>query len=431
MSDRINRALLLMQHNRPDQAENELRAALVDDPSNGMAHSLLGMCLSHTERLDEALRETAEGIRCAPDSAYAHYARAVVALRSRNPAEAERALNQAIRLDPTQATYYGLRAGLHAERQQWSEMLAAAEEGLRHDPENESCINYQTTALRQLGRFAEAQQRGAEALAQHPDSAWAHATAGWNRLEAGDPQGALERFREALRLEPELDLARSGMVEALKARHFVYRQVLRFFLFMSKLSGGAQWALILGFVFGVRVLRSIARANPALAPFIAPVIFLYIGFVLLTWLADPLFNLALRFNRYGRWALRRDQIRASNWIAGCIALGVVSAIAGLATNLVGLLLAGVACALLLIPIAATFQQQRGWPRWVMGGATALLAAIGLGASAGAVYAQATGAADIPGYVGAAFTVVGLGAMLSTYASLALRRATIGRLEPDE
>src|SRR5262249_28741674 len=136
-------------------------------------------------------------------------------------------------------------------------------------------------------------------------------------------------FREALRIDPTLDWARAGMVEALKARHLVYRLMLSFFLWSGRLGRKMQWVLILGIFFGQRVLHDLAKNNPALAPFIDPIVYALFGFVLLTWTASPLFNLMLRFNRFGRLALSREQVVASNWLAACLLITAAVFVTGL------------------------------------------------------------------------------------------------------
>ena len=55
-----------------------------------------------------------------------------------------------------------------------------------------------------------------------------------------------------------------------------------------------------------------------------PVLVLSFAFLMLTWISSPLFNLLLRFNRFGRLALSRDQRIASSWIGGCFVLAAVS-----------------------------------------------------------------------------------------------------------
>ena len=124
-------------------------------------------------------------------------------------------------------------------------------------------------ALTHLGRKAEAESTLGEALAEDPEDALAHANLGWASLHKSNPDKALEHFREALRLDPTMEWARLGVVEALKARHLVYRVMLRFFLWMGRQTQAAQWAVVLALVVGPNLLASIARKPPPhLKPFV-------------------------------------------------------------------------------------------------------------------------------------------------------------------
>src|SRR5206468_3894993 len=146
----------------------------------------------------------------------------------------------------------------------------AAEQGLQLDPEHVGCANLRAMAMVKLGRKAEAGATIDAALAKNPDNALTHANQGWTLLEKGDAKKALEHFCEALRLDPENAWARHGIVEALKARNLIYAVMLKYFLWMSKLSRQAQWAIILIGYFGNQMLGSMARTNPRLAPWVLP-----------------------------------------------------------------------------------------------------------------------------------------------------------------
>src|SRR5262249_4777977 len=232
-------------------------------------------------------------------------------------------------------------------------------------PEHAGCTNLRAMVLVQLGRKEEAAQALGSALAKDPENAVTHANQGWALLHRGDHLGALEHFREALRIDPELEWARARIAEALKARYLIYRMMLRFFLWMGRQSTVAQWVVILGFVFGRRVLAGLARSNPALAPFLWPLLMLTFAFLLLTWIASPLFNLLLRLNRFGRLALSREQRIASNWIGGCFLLAaaffVADTVHGTLLTEIGMVYFG----LLLLPLAGTFAQPPGNPRRLM------------------------------------------------------------------
>jgi tetratricopeptide (TPR) repeat protein len=379
MGAHLERARILVHQSRWEPAEAELRAELAEDPESGEAHALLAFCLAQRERLDEATKEAQEAIRLGPDVAAFHYTLGQVYCYRRRFREAEACAREAVRLDPDDPDWFELLADVCFAQERWQDALDAAERGLKLDPEHAGCTNSRAMALVKLGRKQEAGHALESALGRDPENATTHANEGWRQLELGDERKALEHFREALRLEPGLEWARQGIVEALKARSAVYSVVLRYFRWMQKLSGRARWTVILVGYFGAKMLRKAADANPGAAPFLWTILVLYILFCLLTWLATPLFNLLLRLDPFGRLALSREETVASNWVGACLLLAVLGAAAGALSGTGTLLWSGVGLFALLIPLAATFECRPGWPRASMGAYTASLA--GLGAAA--------------------------------------------------
>jgi tetratricopeptide (TPR) repeat protein len=379
MGAHLERALVLFSQSRHDLAEGELRQELAADPNNAMAHSLLGLCLSHRKEYGEATHEAKLAIHLAPDMPHAYYTLASIFYDRHWLAEAEETITEAIRLNPEDADYFNLLAAIRLDRRRWADCLEAAEQGLQLDPEHVGCNNLRAMALVKLGRRKEAGATIATALAKDPDNALSHANQGWTLLEQGDPRKALEHFREALRLNPQMDWARQGIVEALKARNVIYRLMLWYFLWMARLSGRAQWFVIIGGYLGYRVLLSVAEQNPEWQPWVMPLIVCYIVFALLTWLADPLFNLLLRLSRFGRLALSRDQIVASNWIGLCILAALIALGIWLTTGDLHAKVIAMYFGVLVIPMAGTFKSPKGWPRQVMIGYTSLMALMGAAA----------------------------------------------------
>jgi Flp pilus assembly protein TadD len=381
MSTHLPRGILLYQQDRYALAEQELRLAVAEEPEDPTAHGFLALCLAEQGKLDPAEDEAKLAIRYGPDDPFAHSVLAHVLFKRGRPAEAERAARESLRLDPTDAHTYSILAAVRHDRRDWRGALEAAEDGLAHDPNHPGCTAARTLALLQLGRAGDAGAAAADALRRNPDDPLAHTAQGWAELHAGRPKEALTHFREALRLDPTSEWARQGMIEALKARYWLYRQMLRFFLWMGRLSRRAQWGVILGLLLAQQVLGRLADANPTVRPFVLPVLFGMIGFALLTWLSVPLFNLLLRLNKYGRYALNHDQRRQSHWVAGVLVAGLIA----LAFWLFGHGTFGVVavvgeyttftCFFLLVPVSAVFRVPRGWPRWVMIAYTAAMVVV--------------------------------------------------------
>jgi tetratricopeptide (TPR) repeat protein len=374
----VQRGELLYQQSRYDLAETELRQALGAEPGDAYAHALLALTLIQRKQLDDATSEAQQAIHLAPDYAFAHYALAKVWYERDHYDKARAAIEEAIRLDPDDADYRFLLSAMHYDERRWQESLRVAEEGLALDAEHGGCTNLRAMALVKLGRASEAGATIDSALERDPENAATHANKGWALLERGKADEALGHFREALRLSPHNEWARQGIVQALKARNPVYAVMLRYFLFMAKLSQRAQWGVILGVYFANRLVTQAARSDPSLAPWLLPLRILFGVFVLLTWTAEPLFNLLLRVNKFGRLALSRDQIVESNWIGAVMLLGLLSLGAYLALGQSEpLLLAAMVFGFLILPLAGTFNTPLGWPRTAMWTYTSVLAVLGM------------------------------------------------------
>ena len=184
-------------------------------------------------------------------------------------------------------------------------------------------------------------------------------------------------FREALRLEPNNEWARAGIVESLKASHFIYRIFLGYIFWMSRLSGRVQWMLILGAYVLIQVVARIADSSPTLEPWLTPVVWLYVGFVVLTWLSVPLFNLLLRLNRFGRLALSPEQTWGANLLGGGLLLFACVAAAALIVGGPRLETATIRTGLFLLPLSGVYLVSAGKPRWVMGAIASAVALFGM------------------------------------------------------
>jgi tetratricopeptide (TPR) repeat protein len=366
MSEHLERGLVLLEMERHLEAEQELRGALAEDPSDATAHAALSFCLAATGQYGDATQEAEAAVGAGPDLPLAHEAMARVLWQRNRLPQALNAVEEALLLDQWDEDLWGIKAGILMQQGKWQPSLDAAEEGLAIEPEDTTCANLRAMALRQLGRADEAEQELDDVLANDPEDAWAHNNRGWNALEASDPKAAMLAFQEALRLDPGLENAREGLVQALKSRHLFYRLVLRYYLWVSKLSSGMQWAMFIGLYMSYRFLLGVSRGDSALAPLAMVGAVAYGAFVFTTWTMDTLFNLALFIHPVGRYALTREE-RASSLVAGGLLM------AGVVLILVNLLgdgsflgfFVGLQCLLGIILVASIANCEEGWPRTVM------------------------------------------------------------------
>jgi tetratricopeptide (TPR) repeat protein len=378
MNAAYERALILHDQHRYADAERELKQVLTDDPRNAHAHAMLAMCLAEQRRFREATAEAEQAVGLEPFLPFAHYVHAKVLADRNRGKEARTAIQEALRLNSSDPNYYAMLARIELDERKWQSAVDAAENGLAIHADHTGCLNLRAMALVQLGRKAEAASTIDGALSRNPHSAVTHANQGWAMLHLGQYKQALIHFREALRLNPELDWARQGMVEALKARNPIYRVMLKYFLFMSRLDRRVQWGIVIGGYLGYRVLVQVAQTNPQVAPFVWPALIAYIVFAYMSWIASPLFNLMLRFSRYGKYMLSRDQRVGANWVGVLLLAALVCLVLALTTNIPATLLAAV-CLVGMVPAVSTvFRCPEGWPRLLMAGYALALLAIAAG-----------------------------------------------------
>jgi len=177
-----NLGLVFQQRSQFDAAAAEFETALRLDPSSVEAHADLGTARMRQGRVDEAVREYAEAVKMMPELADLRVNYAMALERANRPADAEAQYREAIRLRPgdSKALYH----------------LANWLSSIGKDAE---AIDFYRRAL--------AQQPGAQAAAIHNDLGVALAT-------TGNLKDAIVEFREALRLDPNLQDAKDNLRRA-------------------------------------------------------------------------------------------------------------------------------------------------------------------------------------------------------------------------
>ena len=190
---------------RHDLADREFRQELAEDPDNPLAHAFLALCLSRAGRRTRRSARPTRRSGSSPTwrSATTSGAASLCDLDRLKEAEAA-----AQRGDPARPRRRRLSAAC------WRASRSAAgagprrspppSAGWRSTPSTPAALNLRAMALVQLGRKDEAAATLGSALADDPENALTHANQGWALLHQGDHAKALEHFREALRLDPEL-----------------------------------------------------------------------------------------------------------------------------------------------------------------------------------------------------------------------------------
>lgn len=317
---RLSKVEILIQQKKFADAEKILSDLLTEDPNSIHILSLLAEVNYQQEKFDKAENIIDNAIGLSPDDSHLFYLKSRIAIQQDQLADAENSINQAIELDPYYANYFALLANIKLARKQYEEALETANRALEIDAENLLALNIRSTSLIKLNRTEESFDTIEGALREDPNNAYTHANYGWGLLEKGDHKKALEHFKEALSNNPTFEYAQSGLLEALKATNPIYRIFLKYSFFMSNLTAKHQWGVIIAFYLGFKVLRTVAKNNEALEPYLTPFIVALALIAFSTWVISPISNLFLRFNKYGQLLLDKKEKMSSNFVA--ISLGL-------------------------------------------------------------------------------------------------------------
>jgi Flp pilus assembly protein TadD len=383
--DSLERALALCDLGRLDDAEEALRKALQEDPDDPVAHGILALVLLDLDRADEALQAASTTIALAPDLSLGHTASAQALLSLGRFDDAEASANEAIRIDPEDPDPWVLLTAADLGRGRWPDALSAADKALSLEPESESARGLRAVALA-MSKGADWQEAADQTLAVAPDSALAHAFSAQAYLARGGEREAAERFREALRLDPESEFAQAGLADAMKAEHPLFKPLFRFFLWQERLPRGWKIALTVGPILVVRALRPAADHNPIVIGLIA----LWIAFVAVTWLSVPIANVALRFSAVGRAVLPADQKRSSTAFLAFVGAALLAVVLSLAVSS-GFVLAAFAAGLLAFAVGSAHSVGRRRRRIVYAGAVTAGVAAFVGGALIAVGLETAGA----------------------------------------
>ena len=310
----IQRAEILIQQQKYSEAQQVLKDLLSSDPHDVHVLALFAEVNIQLGKLDEATVAINSAIGISPDIAYLYFVKARILIQQEQYDEAERYLRLAIETDPGEAEYYALLASIKLNRKKYEEALQLADHALALDPENILGLNIRSNSLLKLNKKEEAFLTIDGALREDPNNSYTHANYGWNLLESGNHKKALEHFKEALKNDPTNQFAQAGMAEALKANNFIYRLFLKYAFTLSNLAEKYQWGFIIGFAVLSRSLRALAASNEGLQAYLNPIIILLAIIAFSTWVIEPVSNLFLRFNKYGKFLLTKNQINSSTFV---------------------------------------------------------------------------------------------------------------------
>lgn len=199
----LDRAQLLGQMGRYEQAEVLLHQCLSIDPKCVQAHALLSLVYGYTQRIELSSIESARhAIALDPNNSYNHFILTIAFQNRHLPERAAQAIAIAIQLDPYIADYFAHQAEIYSDLRRWQEAIESANQGLELDPEHIYCLHIKFAVLLKLRLFTEATEIIEVLLSLDPNNDRVHRSLGDLYLKKSEIQQAIIAYQESLRLNP-------------------------------------------------------------------------------------------------------------------------------------------------------------------------------------------------------------------------------------
>lgn len=372
----LNHGLLLQDQGRLEEAEAIFYSVLAREPENDFVYSRLALCqLNQSDKKQKALESIGEAIRLRADAPFYHAVKSLILSDLHRGKEALESADFAIALDPEDSFLFAAKAAAYCEMDQWAKVEKWSIKALQFDSDNAMAANLLTHSLRLQGKSEQNAVAVEQLLAASPNDSFAHVNAGWSALQRGDSRQAETHFREGLRLEPESNGAREGLLESFRARSGFYRVYLSYCFFMQRFTGGKQWGIIIGIYLAYQVARKLLeKVNPLIS---AVFVLLWFALILWVWLAPGIGNFFILMDRSARLALRPGEKRQGLAVGGGLVLGVVAIAVGFGLSLDPLLIGGIGLIASTVPASLTFGNESSKGRILFGSITGAVYAMTL------------------------------------------------------
>jgi tetratricopeptide (TPR) repeat protein len=364
MDGYLDRARLLLSQGRPTDAEDFARKSLEEAGESQEAFQILTQAYIQMDKGKDAVGSAREALRLDADDYLSHFMMGWAYFANRQYKQAEQHFVQAREIYPDDADVWGFLALLEIRKSAWDKALEYANHGLSLNSENINCVNARARALLHSKRGQEANETLESALGRAPENASLHYHRGYTQLEKGDFAASIQSFGEALRLEPNFEEAKEGLVQALKGRYKIYAFFLKYAFFMTRLTSGQRYGIFIGgYLVQLFAGRSLAAAG---YPLLSGLVFgLYLFFILFTWGASSIFNALLFLHPIGRHALNVREKRIAIAVNTNILFGLVIAVAGIATGSLALAAPALGFFGCIIPYSSLSLMETKWKTWVV------------------------------------------------------------------
>lgn len=231
----LRRGEMLREQGRNAEAEKYLQEAITTEPENPDGYFQLAFCYCNWGgRNQRALQTIDRAISLDPNRSDFFALRAWILGNLGQHLQAIKVSEQALGLDAYNILALNAATRAWCGLAKWKEAEAKARHTLSISSRNASAGNMLALALRQQGKVQQSREVAADLLSLDPDSADSQSNAGWSALHAGDYRRANRFFLEALRLNPNDEDARRGLLHAFNSRVWIYRVYFKGIAYLSR-----------------------------------------------------------------------------------------------------------------------------------------------------------------------------------------------------
>lgn len=303
--------LIEMQHY--DVAINQIKASLEKNPNDDYLYSLWAWIEIQNKRYLNGEKLCKKALQLNAESYEAKYYLTCDYIDSEKYDQALGLLKDLLKDVPEEPSLYYLLATTYFGKDIYDKALKAINKALYYDSNKSEYLVTKSRIYRFMNQPGRADFYANMALEKSPDAADAVVEKGWRAIDDNKPAEAKEFFVQAMSIDPTNEYAKEGMKYALKAENWFYNLFFRFSLFMQALTRSKRALLWLGIMFAVTLFQGIATKLFLLGGMVGLAYFLLIVFVSTI---DPLSNLLLATNPYGRHVLRKEDFLRSYFAVG-------------------------------------------------------------------------------------------------------------------
>jgi Flp pilus assembly protein TadD len=356
----IQKGSILLRQGRYKEAGDIFKDGLSSNPSDDVLLYYLAYAQYHIpDQLEKALRTINEALKHQTEDPGHFWLKSLILADLDKHKEALGIVDQALALDPEYPQAHAAKAYIYMRMDKWADAEKHAKEALALDADDAFASSVLSSALRMQNKLDEGAQLAFDTLAKDPDDSSSHSNAGWIYLHKQNYPKAEIHFKEALRLDPNFESARIGMLEAFKARSLIYRWYLQYCLFMAQQSKTMRIVIIVGvylaFRYVIRNFNALFSGPMVIVGYIV-IVAMYL-FFFWSWLAGGVGNLLVWRDKTARYALNKQEKLDAFFVGGGFFLGISLLAVAMLFKFKVLTILSIAIILSTVLLAVTFTNK--------------------------------------------------------------------------